>query len=619
MSLPRTVVELFLGGVWTDVSVWCDLGDAPVSIKRGRDNEQSDVTAGTCAFSLVNDDGRFTLANTSGAYSPNFKLWIQVRVTINGVREFTGYMSNAETTWDDNTGANSHTAVTCTDLLGMMTMSPNVRSWADALIGSLSPLYWWKLNDADGSTSAAEANGGMALTPTIIAGARATSDLITFGADGPGSLEADAMVHLQGEWDDTTYSEISTAGLVAPSGLAGLTTSTTGFTILCMYYNEGYDYTVPNTVDSALFRMVSGDTNITAYASPGAGWDVNQWWTGSPAGPGYAIWPRTGFGPGKPSLFGMTVTTTTITTLGLVDAPFPAGRTFTRNSAATMNGAMLSLGVAGDLVPFTGRTQIAHFAIINGTMSEATFSQLSAKLAAAGSGPVLDWLNRGASEAGYPLPATATYNRTMERPVLKGSNPAAMGASLASAAGAMFVALRDGTPKWIDLSYCPAAAPIAMDHVSTPAWAPDSSTHYTEVQMDDVTVATMPGSPFPRQAMSLPGLLTATDQAAYADWLIVNAETYSGPRLSSLTVDLLTVDSGSTDTYQAIDLRDRVYLTDTPTQVTAGVMTCEGYTLTAGVDVFTKTLNTAPDPRFVLGESVLGDSRYHLFPAELRD
>ena len=67
LSVPPRV-ELFYSGIWNDITTYVRT-DPAISIKRGRDSEDSDDTPSSCSFVLNNGDGRFSPRNpTSPLY-----------------------------------------------------------------------------------------------------------------------------------------------------------------------------------------------------------------------------------------------------------------------------------------------------------------------------------------------------------------------------------------------------------------------------------------------------------------------------------------------------------------------------------------------------------------------
>lgn len=65
--------------VWTDITPYVDLV-AGISITRGASDELSETQPGTCRLTLDNSDGRFSPGRASGAYYPNVKKNLPIRV-----------------------------------------------------------------------------------------------------------------------------------------------------------------------------------------------------------------------------------------------------------------------------------------------------------------------------------------------------------------------------------------------------------------------------------------------------------------------------------------------------------------------------------------------------------
>lgn len=65
--------------VWTDITPYVDLV-AGISIGRGTQDEMSETQPGTCSLTLDNSDGRFSPGRASGAYYPNVKKNVPLRV-----------------------------------------------------------------------------------------------------------------------------------------------------------------------------------------------------------------------------------------------------------------------------------------------------------------------------------------------------------------------------------------------------------------------------------------------------------------------------------------------------------------------------------------------------------
>ncbi|PWG73437.1 hypothetical protein DF186_23085, partial [Enterococcus hirae] len=63
---------------WTDITSYV----RQVNVRRGRSGDLDVVEPGVLSVELDNDDGRFTPENTQGAYTPNVKPGVTVRVSV---------------------------------------------------------------------------------------------------------------------------------------------------------------------------------------------------------------------------------------------------------------------------------------------------------------------------------------------------------------------------------------------------------------------------------------------------------------------------------------------------------------------------------------------------------
>ncbi|MGW1492558.1 hypothetical protein [Streptomyces sp. NPDC002402] len=67
--------------VWTDITPYVDLASG-ISIGRGASEELAETQPGTCSLTLDNSDGRFSPGRASGAYYPNIKKNVPLRVWV---------------------------------------------------------------------------------------------------------------------------------------------------------------------------------------------------------------------------------------------------------------------------------------------------------------------------------------------------------------------------------------------------------------------------------------------------------------------------------------------------------------------------------------------------------
>jgi hypothetical protein len=68
--------------VWTDITPYVDLIAGVQIPVRGASDEQSETQPGTCTLTLDNSDGRFSPGRASGAYYPNVKKNVPIRVRV---------------------------------------------------------------------------------------------------------------------------------------------------------------------------------------------------------------------------------------------------------------------------------------------------------------------------------------------------------------------------------------------------------------------------------------------------------------------------------------------------------------------------------------------------------
>jgi len=84
----------FSGSTWTNVSAYVLVGTDEVTWRRGRSSPSGVAAPGEASFVLRNEDGRFTPGNTSGAYTPNIRKRVGVRIFLDGSRVWTGFVDN---------------------------------------------------------------------------------------------------------------------------------------------------------------------------------------------------------------------------------------------------------------------------------------------------------------------------------------------------------------------------------------------------------------------------------------------------------------------------------------------------------------------------------------------
>lgn len=84
--MTRSIVEAAFGSAmgtsspaWTEITQYVDMVQG-IRIERGASDELQDIQAGTCSMTLDNSDGRFTSGRASGAYYPNIRKNVPIRI-----------------------------------------------------------------------------------------------------------------------------------------------------------------------------------------------------------------------------------------------------------------------------------------------------------------------------------------------------------------------------------------------------------------------------------------------------------------------------------------------------------------------------------------------------------
>jgi hypothetical protein len=165
------MVELDVGGTWTDISDWVYQRDV-IKITSGQPDETTAPQPAQATLTLNNRDGRFTLRNPLspfyGLISRNSQLRISVQsdtgTTSDLVLRFWGEVSEWPPAWDP-TGTDVYCQIIASGVLRRLGQSGVLGSVVRRYYGSLrgtaaAPVAYWTCEDADGSASLASATGG---------------------------------------------------------------------------------------------------------------------------------------------------------------------------------------------------------------------------------------------------------------------------------------------------------------------------------------------------------------------------------------------------------------------------------------------------------------------------
>lgn len=579
--IPSVVVEATVGtaGAWANISQYVLKDGYSLSIQRGRSDGFGAAQPGSCSLTLANGTGLFTEDDPASAYAGLWKrLKTQIRVTVNGSVRFVGYLQSCPMTWPSF--VMPIVSVTAVDAKAIMAASPTPATVSDLVFGTLDPAAWWPLNEPAGSLTARNAMG--------------TGD-ITVNPDVPQN-QAFGVAAPEGWLTGTQWACTDPLGgdLRGPVNLP----SATSFTVLA---------TVTPTVDSNVLLALSAYPAAPAiYIRADSSDPTRLAIVTNPSGT-FHYGPTGYFAVGVPKLVGIIFTPTQIRILGTPTALTWANPTNLSDFITAYVGE--SPGTFSNVVILPYAMGVNDYARVRDLLIGGTLTQ-----------PVTTWLQMAIDAAGLSSTAVALgSDRITRAPDLAGQSPAAIGDTLAEAAGAMFVCNRaTGVPTWIDHLYVGpvldvAARMIRRDGVT---WGSDPSQRVTDVQADGATLAAAGPSVWPRSGITLDHLLPSPNIVDHADWLVNTGEVMGGARLSGFMFDLARMDDPDDVTaVLSLDLRHRLRLgSGTPSQVPATLwaVTLEGYSeliafpVGGGDPTWTITPNTAPDPRFIIEDTIAG-------------
>lgn len=609
MTVPSLVVEAFLGGSWVVLTDDVRVADR-VAIRRGRQNELGSADAGMLTLVLVDDQGLYTEGGP--AAHPEWTKGAQVRVSVNGSARFAGRVTSLKTRWRGTVGR-AVTTVTAVDAIADLAADDVLAGDAALPLAGTGPVAWWPMDEPAGALTARDRVGSAHLGFSPGAFVPDPSPVRT------GLLGVAAPEGLPWAWGAYLRPGLLGGELTWYDGLVARPVSwpaTTQWTVLMTYvpgpWSEGsigpgdlqvlsaYAVTLPPIVS---IRRVN-DTSLRWYVRYG---------TPSTIGTIAAQ-----FAEGVPRMVGIAVDGTTVRVLG-------TGVEVTQSTVKGLDEVTrLALAHGHPTAAGPAPGLLGPAAVIPRALTEAEFAVVEAQLLGKSEVtplPVSQVLHHAALAAGIEADVVALgYDRpVLYDPSTRGS-PDSIGDRYAEAAGAMWVADRaTNQPTWIDHRWVgpkvvlPGGA-ISLDGLG---WAADRSLQVTDVTSDSKTLAS--SGLTPHRGRDLAPLLPPADVQHHADWLANTGALMGAPRLGGVRVDLLTTsDAGVVADVLALDLRHRLQITDPPPQVPAQlrVATVEGYEEIVGLDEWSITLNTAPDPRGIWGDPVQGvlgaaaDNRY---------
>lgn len=160
------VTELYLGGVWVDISddVY---GEGDIQITRGTAEYSASVQPGTCRLKLDNKTGKYSAHNPTGPHYGKLRRNIPIRVSVDGHSRFLGEVSE----WPLRADPNLHVPIEASGVLRRLSkstsdeLSPLYRGFMKAVEPLRVPAAYWPCEETDNQTTflAAAAGKGAAL------------------------------------------------------------------------------------------------------------------------------------------------------------------------------------------------------------------------------------------------------------------------------------------------------------------------------------------------------------------------------------------------------------------------------------------------------------------------
>lgn len=185
-------VELFIDGVWTDITsyVMTRDGSQKIEITRGKSDESANVERSTCSFELNNRDGRFSPRNPTGVYygkiGRNTPLRVSVPDNTGKNYRFWGECTKWPQEWD-LTGTDFWVNMEAYGVLSRLEKGrvPTHSVLYNLFTGGTVPslLTYWPCEDLDGATSIAAPLAGT--TPMTITGTPDLASFTRFGSSDP--------------------------------------------------------------------------------------------------------------------------------------------------------------------------------------------------------------------------------------------------------------------------------------------------------------------------------------------------------------------------------------------------------------------------------------------------
>jgi hypothetical protein len=601
-GLPTLLVELDDGsGTFPhDVTDYVDLS-AGWSIPRGRDTEGDSIDPSTLTIAFKNDDGEFTLGD------PTFDIavdqGIRLTETLGGTTSarFAGYVQNWPTSWDSPTGTKSTTRVTAVDRLSRLERA-RLRSMLEEEILLDSPSAYYTLGEPEGATAGGDTSGN-SQRPL---GTLGSGTALSFGT-GVGPIDGLTAVQLFGGKNlGVRLADTFASNILVAEAFVALGSDPVGYPILELTAGGVMLRLSVDVTGLYVERLVMG-VGGGGVGAPGS------WMDGQTRH--LAMVHDLGTGDVGLYIDGVDQGSTFIATTSFTTPVLYVGRS--AEDSGVMTGTVSHVAVwqsAG-----SPATRIAAHALTGLSGTESSDDRVARLVSYVGmTGADLD-LEAGSST----LVAQSTSG---------GSVMDALNDAVATEGGALFIA-GDGKLTLHSRNHPVAAATsAAVVTLTTADTVPDNLTwsvdknhlvNYVEASRPNGATQTSQNAAsvaqFDQYPESLSLLVETDDEVADAAAWRANANATVAPRLTSVTVDLMTLaDDTLREDLLGLELGDRITISGFPSQspeATADLL-IEGWSEEQSIDSWTLTLNTIPAETYRAW--ILGDSTYSVLGSTTR-
>jgi hypothetical protein len=576
MTIPTVQVQLDDGtGTFPhDVSAYV----LDLSISKGREDQFATVNPSTLSLTFDNTSGLFTLGTATYDIAINQK----IRVKVNTVARFTGYVIKWPISWVGAPGKMALARITAADELARMGRH-TMRSFLEETILEPVPRRYWTMGDPAGSLEAADSSGDVDAAPMTMGG---TGVPATFGnavgwaTDGLTAAELDAT-------DDAYFHGVC----VLASGPRSVRAS------ILSAPPPAPDYFAVIVADDA--------TNGPFITIEGIDGHIE--------GSGGTVGPSINDG----------ATHDVVVTCDGVNARLYLDGALIDTGASGMPGASTTVDAGGSAFGSLTCT-LHHVAVYDSVL---TADQVASMYAATqGTGPTTDFMESLAVITGAPVGTLDTSLTNAALPNVSGSSAGDVLNSLTAAEGGLAYFDGSGNLRFVNRNVRPLklTPDMTISTTTSELISPDAEIEGDAADVVNFATVKRSAEGAPDITLQVPASVTAhgrqpmsetywvgTDDEARdrAGWVVYNNDE-PRPRIASLKLDAMTASAGEVTSLLTLDLGSRIRLSNLPSQApsTTVDLHIDGWTETISIDEWSLDLNVTA---WELQEAWLLDNATH--------